>query len=68
MCSPHPGTPTVFFVHREEKGIRPDDLLDSTGWSVWLAWISVAQLADNLLHRIHRPIYHNIHSFIYLSC
>jgi hypothetical protein len=54
-------------IHEGEMGTRPDDLLDSTGCNVRLRWISTTELADNLLHMIHRPIYHNIHSFIYLS-
>jgi len=49
-------------------GTTPDDLLDSTRWSVRFSWISAAELTDNLLHVIHRPIYHSIHSFIFLSC
>lgn len=55
-------------IHEGEMGTRSDDLLDSTACSVGLAWISAAELADNLLHVIHSPIYHSIHSFISLSC
>lgn len=68
MCAPLPGTPKGFTVHDGEMGTRTDDLLDSTGCSSRLPWISDTQLADNLLPRIHSPIYHSIHSFIFLSC
>ena len=62
------GTRKRRMMHSGEMGTGADDLLDSTASMVRLRWISASQPADNLVHGIHSPIYHLIHSFIYLSC